>query len=288
MVLFDPTTTHRPNLYRVSGPDAADYFHRLTTANFKNLHPGQSTTGLFLTAQGKIKCFFSVGCRASQEFLFEVESNDSFNADFTEVVESFRFAEKFTIELLPWKCIWIFDSLESPLPAAVRIEHNQNALGREWISIWSPDPITLPTVNSTTFAQIEAHRIRNLSPRIGFEILADQNPLEINLHWAIAANKGCYPGQEVIEKIISLGSPARRLCRVEITSNTPATFIDLPAEIRGVEDQTAPAIGKLTSYDPTTGSALAVLRKTEAIAQKTIFISTQPPLFAKVLEISET
>jgi len=54
-------------------------------------------------------------------------------------------------------------------------------------------------------------RIQNLRPGADTEIAEASNPLELALRDAIAENKGCYPGQEVVEKIVALGSPARRL-----------------------------------------------------------------------------
>ena len=53
----------------------------------------------------------------------------------------------------------------------------------------------------------ERERVLALCPRVDHELVFDANPLELGLRAAIADNKGCYPGQEVIEKIISLGSP---------------------------------------------------------------------------------
>ena len=93
MHFFDPTLTHRPNLYRLSGPDAADYLHRMTTANINALHAGQSTPGLFLTAQGRIKCMFTLHRVAEQEFCVEFETPERFAINFDALIEEFRFAE---------------------------------------------------------------------------------------------------------------------------------------------------------------------------------------------------
>jgi folate-binding protein YgfZ len=63
----------------------------------------------------------------------------------------------------------------------------------------------------------EQQRILSLTPKLGAEFKSDEatNPLEVNLKSAIHDQKGCYPGQEVVEKIISLGSPSRKLCLLE-------------------------------------------------------------------------
>ncbi len=290
MRFFDPTTTHRPNLYRIVGPDAADYLQRMTTTNIKTLSSRTSAPGLFLTPQGRIKCFFTLHYQAPETFYVEFETPERVSIDFDALIEEFRFAEKFTVEKLNWRCLWLLD--ESPLAEdfceAILIEHAPQALGRKWVSAWQSSLVATPqSATEISAAEIETVRIQNLSPRVGHEIMTDQNPLEIHLDWAIAPNKGCYPGQEVIEKIVSLGSPARRLCRLSLTTqstNAPA----IPNEVRGTNEDTAPVIGKLTSYDPITGTALAIVRKTEAQPQKTLCISSHPFLFATVLEIASS
>jgi folate-binding protein YgfZ len=102
----------------------------------------------------------------------------------------------------------------------------------------------------------EEARILGLIPKEGFEFFPDgkTNPLEINLRHAIADQKGCYPGQEVIEKIISLGSPARRLCLLK--SKTPTQEAP-PISLQSPEGQ---EVGTLTSVSGTL--ALAIIRRT--------------------------
>ena len=88
----------------------------------------------------------------------------------------------------------------------------------------------------------EQARILSLRPAPGLEFSLDGtvNPLEVNLNHAIADQKGCYPGQEVIEKIIALGSPARRLCQLRSDS-------ELPAQPCPLLDETGSEAGTLTS-----------------------------------------
>ncbi len=105
-------------------------------------------------------------------------------------------------------------------------------------------------------AENEEARILALTPREGFEFHADgrTNPLEVNLRSAIADQKGCYPGQEVIEKIISLGSPARKLCLLRTDKSFAGT---LPCPVFSAESQ---EVGVLTSRSG--AQALAVIRRT--------------------------
>jgi folate-binding protein YgfZ len=122
------------------------------------------------------------------------------------------------------------------------------------------------TLVKTESLNVEPHqeheRILNLIPRVSHEIIFDINPLDLGLTSAIAQNKGCYPGQEVIEKIISLGSAAKKLCLVEVIQEPSQ-----PSQIV----LGACSEGMVTSVSPTQPHlALAVLRKTHAEVDKTL------------------
>jgi hypothetical protein len=108
-------------------------------------------------------------------------------------------------------------------------------------------------------------RILNLIPEAGREFLPDgeTNPLEVNLGSAIDSNKGCYPGQEVIEKILALGSPARRLCLLKRMESVAEPSEKGPMECivpAILHDATGAEAGKLTSSDGE--YALAILKRT--------------------------
>ncbi|MBS1959025.1 MAG: hypothetical protein JST80_06095 [Bdellovibrionales bacterium] len=108
----------------------------------------------------------------------------------------------------------------------------------------------------------ESSRIAGLTPKLGNEFLHDEatNPLEVNLRATIHDNKGCYPGQEVIEKIISLGSPARKLVLVEVDSTIDAKSPANPLPQPLLDVKTRQEAGLLTSYS--CGAGLAILKRT--------------------------
>ncbi|MGZ3699852.1 MAG: CAF17-like 4Fe-4S cluster assembly/insertion protein YgfZ, partial [Bdellovibrionota bacterium] len=78
---------------------------------------------------------------------------------------------------------------------------------------------------------------------------------------AVAPNKGCYPGQEVLEKISALGAPARRLVRIDGEGAAP----EIGEKIFNVADVPL-EVGQLTSAAATESgfSALALVRKIHA------------------------
>src|SRR5690606_38294587 len=138
-----------------------------------------------------------------------------------------------------------------------------------WVTAWGRGPRLEQwlsrlggEVREVSFDVTESWRIQALRPRVDAELTEAANPLEIGLREGIADNKGCYPGQEVIEKIISLGSPARRLARVDGQGAKPA-----PGSKVFNEAEPPAEVGEITSsveVTPGRFEALALVRKIHA------------------------
>ena len=72
---------------------------------------------------------------------------------------------------------------------------------------------------ATASALLDAARIEAGQPRFGIDFTQANIPLEAGLAGrAINFDKGCYPGQEVICRINSLGAPARRHIRLCVSA----------------------------------------------------------------------
>jgi folate-binding protein YgfZ len=123
----------------------------------------------------------------------------------------------------------------------------------------------------------EHDRILKLIPKFGAEFFADEttNPLEVNLRSSVHDDKGCYPGQEVIEKIISLGSPPKRLCLLEGKLEN----VKLPAKLFGENGSDA---GMLTSY--ANGVGLGIIKRTFLKENEKLFLGTEPLTLRKISE----
>jgi folate-binding protein YgfZ len=262
----------------MKGPDARDFLHRLTTVNVRALEPGDFRAGFFLSPQGKIRAAFRLACRGDDSFYLEVEggAEDAWKDALLAVIDQYTFAEKYALdEKKGLANAWIFG-----LPAATehRMEErivddgtltllhgSKRAFAKHWTSVWGPRAavdrfVTAETDRRLEDVEFDRERIETLFPRIDRELVMDANPLEIGLRESIAENKGCYPGQEVIEKIISLGSPAKRLALLSGTGPLPAPGADLHAGDGAV-------VGAVTSVARGSGEgfrALALLRKNAA------------------------
>jgi len=276
---YFPVSTH---LFEMKGKDARDFLHRLTTANIRDMEPGDFRPGFFLNPQGKIRALFRVGMREPDSFYLESEGGkgDAWKDALLGVIDQFTFAEKYELTEVKGRAnVWIFGLDEA---AENRIEERaiegetlllfhgpKRSFGTAWTSVWgSPEGIER-FVKSTAIrrfeeSEFEALRISSLFPRIDHEILTETNPLEVGLRTGIADNKGCYPGQEVIEKIVSLGSPAKRLALVEGTGPRPAPGSRLITE----DGSEAGIVTSACFSEAESFLALALLRKTSAVEGK--------------------
>jgi folate-binding protein YgfZ len=266
----------------LEGPDARDFLHRLTTARAHALNPGEGTPAAFLNATGKIRAVFTLWCLEENHFGLEVPAGaaDEFHRELLAAIDQYTFAEKMILTDVPSEKLataWIFappaekgadrQSTEA-LDDEIRInQHGTRDFGLNWISAWGrPERLrqwlerAYPQAKVISSDAVLALRVAACRPWVGSEITDAVTPLDIGIPESVAENKGCYPGQEVIEKIAALGSPARRLIQALIPAGavTPTQGIRLWS----LSDENPIELGKVTSVS---GSRfLAIVRKTHA------------------------
>ena len=243
-----------------SGPDARDFLHRLSTVDVRALKPGHGRFGFFLHANGKIRSAFWLWCLEPDVFAFELPPDTpglGWDA-LSTAIEQLTFSERQSLTRVEGlECAWVLSKDPNTLPcgpeetqaieAEIRIfSHGVHLTGLSLFSLWGrPTRLSqelerrFPAAKALTLNELEGFRISAGSPGFGTEITPETNPLEIGLAYAIADQKGCYPGQEVIEKIIALGEPAYRLVRAK------ASCTLLPGPLTQ-EGSTTP-VGNLTS-----------------------------------------
>lgn len=236
----------------LTGRDGRDFLHRLTTVNVNALQIGQGSPGFFLNAQGKIRAYFTLWRFGVDDYAFELDAGSTghWKTELLAAIDQYTFAEKFTIaDISQLESRWIFaerDEIDKVLAALgasalkagetaaiddeIRICHHGDIdYGRTWLTAWGrPARLaqwlerSLPDSETISWERIEGWRLGALRPRVDAELDAGTIPLEVGLIDGLAQAKGCYPGQEVIERIVSLGSPARRLVQIVGQGHAPA------------------------------------------------------------------
>ncbi|HYJ17024.1 MAG TPA: aminomethyltransferase family protein [Candidatus Limnocylindria bacterium] len=82
-----------------------------------------------------------------------------------------------------------------------------NALGAAWVGEWAQNIL----------------RVEAGIPRYGVDFSEDNLLLEVALDDAVSFTKGCYLGQEVVERIRSRGHVNKKLCGLLLDGDTPAS-----------------------------------------------------------------
>ncbi len=116
---------------------------------------------------------------------------------------------------------------------------------------------------------VEVLRMESGRPRFGVDMSPETLAVEVAPEGAISLTKGCYRGQEVVARAMSIGQMNRRLVGLRIDGDVPPSHGD--AVTAGGEP-----IGTVTSgcWSPTTGwvIALALLRLDKIAPDSQIFI----------------
>ncbi len=215
----------------VKGKDAKDFLHRLCAGRVKSLTPGQGARNLLLNGVSRLIAQFDLLCLEEGNFLLFTPAPC---ADaLKEGLEQLHFAENLEIRAL---------SAEGSIVPGVG--------GGDVVFSWTgerprwPSPVPgfdfcawpAPTPEGWEFARIGA-----LFPWPGQDWNANTPALEAGfLDW-IDRDKGCYPGQEVVEKSLNLGHPARLLLSFEGTRKLALGPVDLvgggQGEVTSVAEQ---------------------------------------------------
>lgn len=270
----------------LAGPDAKDFLHRITTVDVRQLEIGSGARGCILSPQGKFRAYFILWRYREAEFAFEFDSGATgfWKSQLLEAIDQFTFSEKMTLALPSGDelaCRWIFFDQEieswpkqmqtlALLDEEVRLcNHGRDDFGLAWITAWGrPERLAqwaeraIPESTPMT-STLQSLRISQARPWVDTEITPERNPLELGMVDAIADQKGCYPGQEVIEKIVALGAPSQQLCVIEGEGLPPQQGDEL------YNLATPPtSVGKMTTCDPAAKGAsfkaLALIKKIHA------------------------
>ncbi|NBX67976.1 MAG: hypothetical protein EBR01_03305 [Proteobacteria bacterium] len=249
-------------IVEVQGKDAQDYLQRMTTVQFKSLGTQSVAHGAFLNGRGGVVVlgmFRRLGPDAFQIFVL----ND-LKQKLMEHIEQFHFAESFAVrdlseDLTVMGC-W---SRDGQLASSLGISAELKSLELQSLETLGPEGVVWRDVRrsslywmivkrplASTFIQnciknghfilglhlYEYFRIQSGMPDPGEELSEKDIILEGNFEEAVARNKGCYPGQEVVERIFTYGQVNRKLLRVEGISDSGELF-SLPQIIKQGEKE---------------------------------------------------
>ena len=114
----------------------------------------------------------------------------------------------------------------------------------------------------------EAARVTAGWPRLGFEIVPGQTIPAVTgvVPVAVSFTKGCYPGQELVERMDSRGADAPLSLRV--VDVDAGTVVGDPVVVAGAE------VGSITSVSPTGDQALALVKRGHDVGRLPAHLAT--------------
>ena len=233
--------SHRDRL-AVAGPDAPGFLNRILSLDVLTLPVGAGGRPFLLDARGRIVGAFRLLRTGPDAYLFEASRGHG--AAIIERLDHYHFGERIAVEPVSeaWALLTIqgpaaprvLASLDLPAPDAP-YGHASASLGGApgrvarvdrgtgpGFDLWCAPEGFVPLwrglieagaraggVDALEIARIEAGR-----PDHPAELGDHATPLEVGAADGCSEGKGCYPGQEVIERTLAIGRPARALIAV--------------------------------------------------------------------------
>jgi folate-binding protein YgfZ len=226
---------------RVTGEDRARLLHAMTTQDVQSLAPGQGCYAFFLNAQGRILGDVNIFCR-EDSFLLDTEPET--RQKLYDHIDRYIIADDVTLEDVTGEMATI--AIEGPQSAAVLERLGAPVPEADYATrSWSGSIVArvsstgaggystfmLPTKKAELIAaldipeatpeQARAVRLERGKPRYGEEITERylvQETAQLN---AVSFSKGCYLGQEIVERVRSRAQIHRVLRRLTIDATEP-------------------------------------------------------------------
>lgn len=198
---------------QVSGADAAAYLQGQVSQDLRPLEVGGSAWTFVLQPTGRVDVLARVWRTADDVFVLDTDAG--FGEVLVARLNRFRIRVKAEIETLQWHCIAVRGDGAAAVPGGLP----------SWgggVDLLGPDPQPPAGFAAGTAADLLAARIDAVWPAMGAEIAPGETiPAETGItDVAVSFTKGCYPGQELVERMDSRGATAPRLLQLV----DPTTF----------------------------------------------------------------
>jgi folate-binding protein YgfZ len=250
----------------VRGRDRARLLHNITSNEVKKMTPGMSSYAFLLSPQGRIQADLNLLCLAEH---FLIDTEPALREKVMQHIKRYIIADQVELEdITAASAALAVEGLgagQIPPPGGAATIAPFSLTGQPGYRIYC-EPDRKPEI----IAQLEAAgavpateedarvvRIENGKPRYGEDIRDTSLIQETQQLHAVSFTKGCYIGQEIVERVRAQGHVNKKLVRVELEAAEPvAPGTKLTAA--GAE------AGEVTSsvYSPAAGKviALAIVR----------------------------
>lgn len=274
-------------VFRVTGPDRVRWLHAMVTNHIAQLAPGEGCYAFLLDAQGRILADANILCLPGSLLLdMEPETREPvfahldkhIIADDVSLADLTEQTTQFTVE--GPRSAAVLESIGAPVPGKpfAHVEWDGAHIARLSVTGLDGCRFYLPRaardamarrfeaagIPQATPAELRTVRLEQGRPRYGEDITRERLPQETQLLHAIHFSKGCYIGQEIVERIRARGQLHRLLVRLLIEGVEPPAA---GAAVMG----SGKRVGEVTSaaWSPAAGRVLALgyVRLDEALRE---------------------
>jgi aminomethyltransferase len=260
----------------VRGRDRARLLHNITTNEVKSLAPGAGCYAFLLSPQGRIQADLLLFCFEDH---FLIETEPELREKVLQHIRRYIVADQVELEDAAARigeaalegpgAAAVLASLDAPVPLAdyahapwgTATVASASLTGQPGFRLFCPAAETAGLIRRLQSAGAKPAtpkdcrivRVENGKPRYGEDILETSLPQETGQMHAVSFSKGCYLGQEIVERIRARGHVNRRLRLVALPGVEPAP----PGSLLQVDGKPAEVASSV--YSPRAGMAIALV-----------------------------
>jgi aminomethyltransferase len=248
----------------VRGRDRARLLHAITSNEVKKMTPGTGCYAFLLTPQGRIQADLCLFCLEDR---FLIDTEPELGEKVRLHIKRYIIADQVELEDVSAQTAAI--GLEGPAAASMLAACGAPVPGEEYAHLpWDDATVAAVTVTgqpgvrvfcpaekaaallrqfqaagavAATEDEVRLVRIENGKPRYGDDIRETTLPQETQQMHAVSFNKGCYLGQEIVERIRAQGRVNKKLTRV-VLDGTDVPAPGTKTTIDGAEAEVTSAV----------------------------------------------
>ena len=243
------------------GRDRARLLHNITSNEVKKMTPGSSCYAFLLSPQGRIQADLHLVCFADR---FLIDTEPELRDKVQRHILKYRVADQVELEDVTARTAAI--GVEGPAAESIVLPAGDYSVapitltGQPGYRVYCEAAAMEDLVRqleaagarAATLEDARIVRIENGKPVYGDDIRETSLPQETGQMQAVSFTKGCYIGQEIVERIRALGQVHRALQRIELDGAEPAAP-GAKVTVGGREAEITSSV-----YSPRLGKAIAL------------------------------
>ncbi|MFK2876717.1 CAF17-like 4Fe-4S cluster assembly/insertion protein YgfZ [Rhodanobacter hydrolyticus] len=190
----------------IEGPDALAFAHAQFSSDVQALAVGRWQFSAWLSAQGRVRALFHLARLDEQRLLLLLRGGEA--GALCEALRRYVFRSRLTITISSWHTL----SIDAALPLhEARTASDNIVLGCGSHSMRI-------AADGESDARWRLPQLQLGWPWLPTSTFDDLLPPALSLHrlHAVAIDKGCYPGQEIVARLHWRGGHKRHLCKVRL------------------------------------------------------------------------